>query len=128
MKIHGARSALASMLCLCAANVAALEMRLGEDVAAKLTGTVTFGTGIRTEEPAPENFGRSEPLSRLACEQGEYLVTDLRFRRRLGMCGTSHLNGSLEISCREFANSTGTLLESIGSWIPPPALPSASHR
>lgn len=58
MKIHGARSALASMLCLCAADVAAFEMRIGEDVAAKLTGTVTFGTGIRTEEPAPENFGR----------------------------------------------------------------------
>src|SRR4051794_9788808 len=34
------------------------EFRFGEDLRATITGTVTFGTGIRTEEPAPENFGR----------------------------------------------------------------------
>lgn len=57
MKIH-ARDALAVALSLCAAQSAALEMRFGDSIEAKLSGTVTFGTGIRTEEPSPENFGR----------------------------------------------------------------------
>ena len=35
----------------------AVEWRLGEDAQAKLSGAVTFGAGIRTEEPRPENYG-----------------------------------------------------------------------
>lgn len=40
-----------------AASALAVEWRLGEDTQLKVSGTVTFGTGIRTENPRPENYG-----------------------------------------------------------------------
>lgn len=40
-----------------AASVHAIEWRLGEEAQAKINGAVTFGAGIRTEDPRPENYG-----------------------------------------------------------------------
>jgi hypothetical protein len=40
-----------------AGSALAVEWRLGEDTQLKVSGTVTFGTGIRTENPRPENYG-----------------------------------------------------------------------
>ena len=40
-----------------AASARAVEWRLGEDTQLKVSGAVTFGTGIRTENPRPENYG-----------------------------------------------------------------------
>src|SRR5882672_9184232 len=54
MKTAGALAALA--LFVFAADAA--ELRFGEDIRATITGTVTLGTGIRTEEPSPQNYGR----------------------------------------------------------------------
>src|SRR5687767_7667091 len=35
----------------------AAEWRLGGDIQAKVNGALTYGAGIRTEDPRPENFG-----------------------------------------------------------------------
>ncbi len=40
-----------------AACALAVEWRLGEETQLKVSGAVTFGTGIRTEDPRPENYG-----------------------------------------------------------------------
>src|SRR3954468_5028629 len=54
MKTAAAFAALA----LFAARAGSADLTFGEDIHAKISGTVTFGTGIRTEDPSPENFGR----------------------------------------------------------------------
>jgi len=56
MKTDVAVAALA--LFAFAAGTGAAELRFGEDIRAAITGTVTLGTGIRTEEPSPQNYGR----------------------------------------------------------------------
>lgn len=58
MKIHAARVAAALALAGCAAGLGAAELKLGEDVELKVSGTLTAGTGIRTEDPSTANFGR----------------------------------------------------------------------
>lgn len=44
-------------LALATASIQAAEWRLGEDGQAKLSGAITFGAGIRSENPRPENYG-----------------------------------------------------------------------
>src|SRR5436190_15808838 len=53
MKIYAAAAAA-----LFAGATGAAEFKFGEETRASVTGTVTVGTGIRTEDPSPENFGR----------------------------------------------------------------------
>src|SRR5690242_2831082 len=45
-------------LCAISACVNAAEWALNDETRIKASGTVTLGTGIRTEEPMAENFGR----------------------------------------------------------------------
>jgi hypothetical protein len=52
------RATLVSLALLAAPSVEALEWRLGEEIETKVSGAITLGSGIRTEEPRPENFGR----------------------------------------------------------------------
>ena len=40
-----------------AAPLQAAEWRLGEDTQLTINGALTFGAGIRTEDPRPENYG-----------------------------------------------------------------------
>ena len=47
--------ALAGLALALSANAA--EIRVAEEIVTKLNGAVTFGSGIRTEEPRPENYG-----------------------------------------------------------------------
>ena len=56
MSIPAAGAAAALFALATAANAA--ELRFGEDIRATISGTVTLGTGIRTEDQSPENFGR----------------------------------------------------------------------
>jgi len=57
MKIGAVAAALALFFAFVAAAWG-MELRFGEDIRADIRGVVTLGTGIRTEEPSPENFGR----------------------------------------------------------------------
>jgi len=50
-----ARSRRFALLRLCRRRGGAALRR---DIAPTITGTVTLGTGIRTEEPSPQNYGR----------------------------------------------------------------------
>jgi len=56
MTVHAAT--LAAALLGFAAAASGAELRFGEDIRADIRGVVTLGTGIRTEDPSPENFGR----------------------------------------------------------------------
>lgn len=50
-------TALVPALALAAGSVIAADFQLGDDLKASIKATVTLGTGIRTEEPSPVNFG-----------------------------------------------------------------------
>lgn len=45
------------LLAFWAGAACAVEVKLGDEIEAKIGATVTLGTGIRTEEPLPQNFG-----------------------------------------------------------------------
>ena len=61
-----------------AASLQAAEWRLGEDTQLTINGALTFGAGIRTEDPRPENYGslagtrvgRSDGLTSAAASYG----------------------------------------------------------
>ena len=52
----GKAAALLALACGAGPGLA-VELTLGEELEAKIEGSVTLGTGIRTEEPLPQNFG-----------------------------------------------------------------------
>jgi hypothetical protein len=52
----GKGAALLALACGAGPGLA-VELTLGDELEAKIEGSVTLGTGIRTEEPLPQNFG-----------------------------------------------------------------------
>jgi hypothetical protein len=100
------RTLLASSIAAAGLPAAALDFKLGDDIDAKVDGTLTLGTSLRTEDPSPEVLGTLStarvglPAGRLGGNSGG---NDLNFRKNRPVSTVLKGVASLQLTRGDFS-------------------------